>query len=152
VQALVRKGVAVEKVLMSLMPTRTVPPGDDLDGLLRAFYRKEMPVRWPAAPVPPARTLPFRRPTPRGSLLRSRFALAASVALLVLGSLFASSKVAPDRPVDPNALPTLLGPGSATKPTLPQKKVNTSLSLEQPPMGETQIKVDVMLEDVPPAR
>jgi hypothetical protein len=135
---------------MNLVPTRPVPPGDDLDGLLRAFYRKEMPTRWPAPPVPPAHRLPFRRPTPRG-LLRSRLALVASVALLVLGSLFVSGKVAPDQPTDLNPLPAM-GPGSATKPKLPPEKIKTSLSLEQDPVGETQIKVDVMLEDVPPSR
>jgi hypothetical protein len=155
------------KVPMNLVPTRPVPPGDDLDGLLRAYFRKEMPTRWPAPPPPVAHapgsprippvahapgspTLPFRRPTPRG-LFRSRLALVASVTLLVLGSLFVSGKTGPDRPTDLNPLPAL-GPGGATKPRLPPEKIKTSLSLEQDPAGETQIKVDVMLEDVPPSR
>jgi hypothetical protein len=137
---------------MSLVPTRPVPP-DDLDGLLRAFYRKEMPSRWPAPPVPPAPTLPYRRPNPSNrALFRSRLALAASVALLLLGSLFVGGKVGPIRTDgEPGvALPD----GSATREKLPPKKgaIKTSLSLEQDPAGETQIKVDAMLEDVPPSR
>ena len=59
---------------------------DDIEGLLREFYRAEMPHPWPAVTVPdeaPARgprLMPARR-----SLFRSRLALAASVALLVVG-------------------------------------------------------------------
>jgi hypothetical protein len=133
---------------MNLVPTRPVPPGDDLDGLLRAFYRKEMPARWPAPPVPPAHKLPFRRPPPRG-LLRSRLALVASVALLVLGSLFVSGKVGPTAVPDK---PGFILPDNGTGKREPLPAIKTSLSLEQDPVGETQIKVDVMLEDVPPSR
>jgi hypothetical protein len=137
---------------MSLMPTRPVPPGDDLDGLFRAFFRKEMPVRWPAAPVPPARTLPFRRPAQRGRLFRSRLALVASVALLVLGSLFVRGKVDPAAPSGGGGL-ILPENGSGKRLVLPPKgAIKTSLSLEQDPVGETQIKVDAMLEEVSPSR
>src|SRR4051812_23397181 len=64
---------------------------DDLDGLLRRFFRSEMPHPWPAAPtLPKSRAVvPFpRRHTRRPWLAFSmRFAVAASVALLVTGYL-----------------------------------------------------------------
>jgi len=64
-------------------------PGDDLDGLLRAFFRSQMPDPWPAPPVPRSASVVTMRPaSSRHPLMRSRFALAASVALLLLGSLF----------------------------------------------------------------
>jgi hypothetical protein len=61
-------------------------PVDKIDPLLRAFFRAEIPDPWPAAPATP-------EPTPhvvrrRGSLWRSRLALAASVARLVIGQWF----------------------------------------------------------------
>src|SRR6516164_7032775 len=61
-------------------------PEDEIDGLLRAYFRAEMPHPWPTfqAPVP----LQEARPLRRFSLMRSRLALAASVALIILGSLF----------------------------------------------------------------
>jgi hypothetical protein len=61
-----------------------IPPGsngDNLDHLLRAFFRAEMPEPWPDAP---ARPLAFR-PARRRGLVRSRLALAASVLLLLVG-------------------------------------------------------------------
>ena len=57
--------------------------GEDLEGLLRAFFAAEMPRPWPAGePFPPS-----PRPARRQSLARSRLALAASVGLLLTGSL-----------------------------------------------------------------
>jgi hypothetical protein len=61
--------------------------GDDLDGLLRAFFRRQMPHPWPAPPVPPDHSTVLRRPASGYGQLRSRWALAAAVALLLLGSL-----------------------------------------------------------------
>lgn len=59
-------------------------PVDKIDHLLRAFFRAEVPDPWPAAPTPEivSRPLPARR---RDSLWRSRLALAASIALLLIG-------------------------------------------------------------------
>jgi hypothetical protein len=123
-------------------PNRPVQP-DDMDGLLRAFFRSQLPRPWPAAPTPPARAVPMRR---RG--YRSRLALAASVALVALGALFAAGKIVPAAPdgvrlIDPNA----------TRPDyLPRRdKVRTSLSLEQDPAGGTAIKVEV-IDDVRPPK
>jgi hypothetical protein len=77
---------------------------DDLDGLLRAFYQAEMPHPWPDLD-PPARTL---LPPPRVSfwyrISRSHLALAASIALLILGTLLLSSKL-PLHPSKPDSAP-----------------------------------------------
>jgi hypothetical protein len=81
---------------MSLLEPPPLRPGDDLDGLLRAYFRKEMPSPWPAPKLPPVRTLPFSRPgTARRPLVGSRLALAAAVALLLLGSLLLPGKFFP---------------------------------------------------------
>jgi hypothetical protein len=57
--------------------------GDEIDGLLRAFFQAEMPKPWPAfkAPVTPSANAPGF-----WAKSRSRFALAASVTMLLLGS------------------------------------------------------------------
>ncbi len=70
-------------------------PGDDFDGLLRAFFRRQMPQRWPSPPRFPA--APIKHPSTSGrSLIRSRLALAASLALLLLGSLLLPSRFTQD--------------------------------------------------------
>lgn len=65
---------------------------DDLDEMLSAFYKSEMPHPWPALQLPAAEaTLPLVRSERKlPSLWNSRFALAASVALLLLGTLLLS--------------------------------------------------------------
>lgn len=72
--------------------------GDDLDRLLSDFFRAELPNPWPAAPIPDEQpqSLPLsaRKPIRHWSSLRSRFALAASVALLLAGGWFLSGKFA----------------------------------------------------------
>jgi hypothetical protein len=77
------------------------PEGGDVDQLLRAFYRAEMPNPWPAfqtpAEAPPV--LPFpAAPVRRTFASRSRLALAASVALLVGGLWYLSGKFGGDAP------------------------------------------------------
>src|SRR5437868_5493865 len=58
----------------------------NVDGLLQAFFRAEMPEPWPQwkpAGKEAAPTAPFIRP--RGGLIRSRLALAASLLLVLFG-------------------------------------------------------------------
>ena len=76
--------------LLSPPGSRGGSPPEDLDWKLRAFFQAQMPRPWPAAPVPIARrTAPIvEKPRTRWLLLRSRLALAACVALLMLGMLF----------------------------------------------------------------
>jgi hypothetical protein len=72
---------------MNLVDPSPLKPGD-LDGLLRMFFRRQMPQPWPAPPTPHSRAMPARRSaSSRQPLIRSRWALAASVGLLLLGSL-----------------------------------------------------------------
>ncbi len=68
-------------------------PGDDFDGLLRAFFRGQMPHPWPTPRLPRFRGACVERPLSLGRIgNRSRWALAASMALLLLGSLFLSGR------------------------------------------------------------
>jgi len=64
---------------------------DDVDDLLRAFFQKEMPSPWPEFHFPekPEKPLVKLAPSaePRWYRHRSQFALAASVGLLLVGSL-----------------------------------------------------------------
>jgi hypothetical protein len=65
---------------------------DDLDGLLRRFFRSEMPDPWPAPPIvsEPPRQDPAQ---PRGFWFRhsSRLALAAAVSFFLVGYLTLSA-------------------------------------------------------------
>jgi hypothetical protein len=68
---------------------RFTSPPDEVDGLLRRFYRAQLPVPWPAPPQ-----VPVEQPTPQPQRLAvsrffrlDRLAVAAAVVLLVIGYL-----------------------------------------------------------------
>jgi hypothetical protein len=92
-------------------PTTSPPPAgglppEDLDRLLSAFFRAELPSPWPRLKAPAALA-----PRGRGALPASRMALAASVAALLAGGWYLNAH----RP----ALPGLAGSldkGTATVP------------------------------------
>jgi hypothetical protein len=66
-------------------PANAAGAADDLDGLLRQFFQAQLPDPWPKLRLsdePPAGVRPGR-----WTLLRSRLALAASIALLVGGQV-----------------------------------------------------------------
>ena len=71
-------------------PTRPEQAPDELDALLRAFFQAQMPKPWPAfkAPATPSAQTSWWVKS------RSRLALAASVALLLLGSWWLSGSTA----------------------------------------------------------
>jgi hypothetical protein len=146
------------------------PPGD-LDGLLRAFFRAEMPHPWPAAQIP-EQPSPFlqrngtaahlngedRRPAgiaarlaPRSwTKVRSRLALAASVALLLLGTLLLSGKFHLN-PTDPR-----LGEPAAShdiehriNPEIDLDKVRMRESIVQPGNQPTEYRIDMDFPAVP---
>jgi len=74
-------------------PQPTVP-GDDVDRLLTAYFRAQMPAKWPAAPSPGGLRRSARdESSPRTDpAAKSRWALAASVALLVGSCWYLSGK------------------------------------------------------------
>jgi hypothetical protein len=76
-------------------------PPEELDTLLTGFFRSEMPDPWPVLKAPAE--APFRPAAPvasRWTSVRSRVALAASVALLLVGTWCFSAK-APDYSLPP---------------------------------------------------
>jgi hypothetical protein len=81
---------------MNLTEPPPSKPSDELDDLLRAFFRSQMPHSWPAPRQPAARVAPSPRPSaPRRSLNRSRWALAASIGLLLVGSFSLPGRLTP---------------------------------------------------------
>jgi hypothetical protein len=81
---------------MSVLEPPPSQPGDDLDGLLRTFLRSQLPQPWPSPRLPSDVASCQRRPASGRNLMRSRWALAASVALLLFGSWLLPSRFAPD--------------------------------------------------------
>jgi hypothetical protein len=74
--------------------------GDDLDEALFAFFRSEMPQSWPPLNLPdgPPRARPAQpapAPSRRAWFRSPRFALAASVALLIGGAALMSAVLTP---------------------------------------------------------
>jgi len=66
-------------------------PSNDLDGLIRAFFRAQIPEPWPVLKPPAPPSLREESATVRRrTLLRSRFALAASLLILLIGQFFVS--------------------------------------------------------------
>lgn len=121
-------------------PGEARPPEEDLDGLLRKFFRAEMPRPWPPFESP-RRAAPPRR----FALLRSRLALAASVALLVTGALSLSGSLRDQTP-GPNANAITRPEATDTRPTRPPR---IEESIDVPPDGPAAIKVNVY-EPLPP--
>jgi hypothetical protein len=82
---------------MNLVEQSPLKPSGDLDGLLRTFFRSQMPHPWPAPRLPHFRATPATRAMPpRRPLIRSRWALAASISLLLLGSLLLPGRLTPN--------------------------------------------------------
>ncbi len=77
---------------MSVLEPPPLQPGDDLDRLLRTFLRSQLPYPWPPPPVASCQ----HRPADGRNLIRSRWSLAASVALLLVGSWLLPSRFTPD--------------------------------------------------------
>ena len=73
-------------------PRASRQPGDDLDALLSAYYQAEMPSPWPELEVPAHVSVLPNRLAFWQRTKRSHLALAASVALLVAGSIFFADK------------------------------------------------------------
>jgi hypothetical protein len=134
------------------------PPSEDLDVFLGAFFKGEMPAPWPAFQPPAAtRTLPLPRRAARKprQVFGSRFALAAAVALLLLGGWLLGGRFST---IAEPSLPALGGRGDAVRGLLPPApavtpsdnkpvgKVTSSTTLEHKD-GRTGVKIT--LEEQP---
>lgn len=81
-------------------PRDSARPSDDLETLLRRFFRAETPNPWPALKVPARPRPPFPRRRPWWG---SRFALAATVTLCLAGSAMLAT-------LFPRAIPSSVEP------------------------------------------
>ena len=86
-----------------------------LDDLLKSFFRSEMPQPWPSFVEPALGSLVVHSRS--RSLFRSRLALAASVALLLIGSWWLSQRFSAP---EPGMAPSQAGKVIGAKP-LPEK-------------------------------
>lgn len=109
-------------------------PGDDLDGLLTAFFQRELPSPWPAAPQAEETVVVRRRPPEvRRSAWTSRLALAASVAVLLGGGwLLSGSFLDGERDIQPRLLDNTAN-----------KSFKFETTLQEQPGGEIGIKIIV---------
>ena len=83
-------------------PRNADQPADEVDRLLFAYFRKEMPQPWPELKLPADTFLANIEPSvTRRPLIRSRWALAASIALLLLGHWLLAGKFQSERPSSP---------------------------------------------------
>jgi hypothetical protein len=114
---------------------------DEVEALLQAFFRAEMPDPWPAPPLIRATVLHAPPPPAIRASNRSKLALAASVALLLAGTL-AIPKQQPVAPSDA-AAPVML-PGEATH-------IRLTETLVQPKDRPTEWRIQVT-EEVPPRK
>ncbi len=110
------------------LDNRAKPPEDEVDNLLRAFYRRELPNPWPML-TPPSSVasrivplLPIATLLPRARrfpMLRTRLALAACVAFLVAGPLVLASFFSPTRTESAATSQPDVGDAKAEKNLLP---------------------------------
>jgi hypothetical protein len=134
---------------MSFLGHPVTPSKDNLDDLLRAFFQAEMPSPWPSLEAPehqPVLLPAAGRTWGMAPLKRSRLALAASVALLVGGSLFMASNYQgkTGERVNSNGLdsPAIVDPLNRLNQNY---RIRENLIQEQ---GGTEIKIEIF-EQVP---
>ena len=120
---------------------RSTPP-DELDGLLRGYFQAEMPDPWPSLEAPaPRHALPAMPPSGRKAFWGSRLALAASLALLLGGSVFLSGSLPAGK--QPEGVPTK--DPTATRPTTP----GAIKELIQDPDGTLKKMIVPLDDDLP---
>jgi hypothetical protein len=111
-------------------------PDDDLDGLLRDYFRAETPNPWPVFRFAAVRQAVLPSRPRRFPLTRSHLALAASVALILLGSLFLAGI---PRDAQPGEVPTMASPDA--------KRIKVKEYLNLKPDGSTEFKSEASLEE-----
>jgi len=116
-------------------------PGDDLDGLLTAYFHRELPSPWPAAPEAEEVAVILRhQPAPRKPFWTSRLALAASVAVLLAGGWMLSGTF---HDVSKDGPEGHINDGTATR----VKPFKMKTSLQQQPDGQIGIQIDVLPDE-----
>lgn len=128
---------------------------DGLDGLLKAYFQHELPQPWPTAPVPEERPVILTLPKARKSLLHSRLALAASVALFLAGPWLISGSFSLFKDNSEASTPDGTNVGkNLAKPDLERGSAKRNLDVSETRMsfpvkdGKARIQVDVL----PPAK
>jgi hypothetical protein len=105
---------------MNQVPDQTTQPGNELDALLRAFFRAEVPAPWPAFRAPAkARLLPFRGRSSawvgRAVLLAASLLLLAAMALMPRPNAGGADRVGPLPTIGPpQASPRVVPPGAGS--------------------------------------
>lgn len=84
---------------MSTITKIPSPPNDDMDRLFGAYFKAELPAKWPTAPRPWSEQA-LIRPSHSATdpSVRSRWALAASVAILLGGCWYLSGQLNDGKP------------------------------------------------------
>jgi hypothetical protein len=123
------------------MTTTTLPPNgprarglpdDDLDRMLFAYFKHEMPDPWPNLPLPAGKVRPAAEALPhRRSSRDARYALAASVAMLVGTCWYLSDRM------------------PASLPERPENVANGVSSLPKPMRSKTSTAKDVAAPVLP---
>jgi hypothetical protein len=125
--------------------------GDDLDEVLSAYFKSQLPAAWPRPKLGEARRLRPAQPAPapsRRAWFRSpRFALAASVALLIAASAILSAGLTAPAPADGRAEQgehSAKGHGPKAGAAVEDDRVDMSIeSLEQVGNNPTTINIKV---------
>jgi hypothetical protein len=124
-------------------------PSDDLDGLLRAFFRAQMPHPWPSPRVSRFRTTPATTLTSsRRPVNRSRWALAASVGLLLLGSLLLPGRFTHDVKPDSSSTGAHIGSNDLRRQMEKEHRIKQFEDRNKPQLDAPDLPPD--LEDLDP--
>lgn len=110
-----------ETTKINRIPRRAADSPGDMDGVLRAFFQGELPNPWPGPKLWEDAEPP--RVGRASTLLRSRWALAATVLGLLLGHVFLSGRFPLSVPTDPDR---------DTKSIIGRKNGHTLPNLGQP--------------------
>jgi hypothetical protein len=136
---------------MSVVEPPSLPPGDELDGLLRAFFQSQLPHPWPMPSVSLSQAPLARRPPADGrSLIRSRWALAASLGLLLLGSLLLPSRFTQEGKPENGPSGPIIGSAPLRRMQMEHKKQKEVENKNRPGLGADEAQPPEFEEsDVP---
>ena len=138
---------------MNLVPPPPRKPSDDLDFLLRRFFRSQMPDPWPRPRLSFFRPHPATPATPsRHPLIRSRWALAASVGLLLLGSLLLPGRFTQALKLEPYPGGSHIGTDDLRRQMDKEHRLKDFENKNKPQLGADVPAPDLDEVDLPPLR